>query len=67
MKIPVKSIVNALKNYVFKDPLIEIKANTRANICNNCTYLKGSFCTKCGCIIMFKIRSETERCPLKLW
>ena len=79
----ISNIVNGWKNLFFKDDKIELIAEQRAKICVNCKYAKqnkllifvnddiqevqGYECTKCKCPLSAKLRSENEKCPLKLW
>jgi hypothetical protein len=39
----------------------------RKEICNNCEKNKIGICTKCGCVIKFKVKFEQNQCPLGKW
>lgn len=45
------------------DELVE----KRMNVCKSCEFLKGNRCTKCGCFYEWKIKLETEKCPMGFW
>jgi len=39
----------------------------RFSICQACEFFTGTTCRKCGCIVSFKTRLETEHCPVGKW
>lgn len=39
----------------------------RLTICNNCEFLKGSACGKCGCNMAVKCKWGTASCPINKW
>lgn len=45
------------------DALIE----SRKAICEECPWLTGSTCQKCGCLYRAKIRLASEECPINKW
>lgn len=68
-----EEIVSGWKNYVFKNEAVEEMAKKRLLICidnqsqnENCMSDR-NFCTKCGCFIPAKVRSEKSRCPKGKW
>ena len=61
-------IISGWKNYMFKSEEIEKIAKDRLLICLECEkFTKRNTCSKCGCYIPAKVRSERNRCPLKKW
>lgn len=68
-----KQILEGVKNNMFKSEDVEVIAESRIAICNNCPHidLKGSqcmapgtqpCCSKCGCSLKFKVRSLSSDC-----
>ncbi len=43
------------------------EADRRMAICQECEFFIGKSCMKCGCVIKFKARLETEHCPIAKW
>lgn len=39
----------------------------RLEICEGCEFYKNGTCQKCGCVIRFKTKLATEKCPLGKW
>lgn len=41
----------------------------RMEICHNCPYISDSktYCTDCGCILVFKTKFKSSSCPKKYW
>ena len=61
------SILEGWKNVFWLSQDDEVKAKERAIICADCEKNKLGICTKCGCVLIAKIRSPHEVCPLKKW
>ena len=59
---PVKQMKNFVKG-------IEQMANTRLQICHNCSHWDRTFkrCKKCGCFTSAKARMPNAKCPANLW
>jgi Family of unknown function (DUF6171) len=69
-----KNITEAIKNTIFKDEDFEPFYNARMEVCKTCDSRFGGICTKCGCVLEFKVRSrrinengDIESCPLNKW
>ena len=63
-----EEIIDGWKHYFFKNEQVEEMAKNRIKICLSCSELKPSNrCTKCGCYMPAKVRSEKSKCPLKYW
>ena len=47
----------------------ESKQKKRLETCFNCDFIDGGKekCTKCGCIVKFKVYPESQNCPENLW
>jgi hypothetical protein len=39
----------------------------RTRLCIRCPYNNGGVCDVCGCVLKYKVRLETEECPLGKW
>lgn len=74
----VPSIVEGIKNKVFKKEHIEAEAAWRWTICKECSSLDTQgkkclapgtqpCCGECGCSLGFKTRSLSSECPLGKW
>lgn len=72
------SILEGIKNSIFKKEAIEEIASHRYDICKTCSEfdVKGDECTvsgtqpccaSCGCSLKFKTRSLSTSCPKSLW
>lgn len=46
-------------------------AKQRKQICDSCEYkkttLKVETCSKCGCVIVFKVKLDRSKCPISKW
>lgn len=61
-------IVLGWKNIVFKSEEVEKMAKDRLLSCLKCQYItKRKTCSKCGCYIPAKVRSEKSKCPKNYW
>ena len=71
-------IAEGVMNRVFKKEHIEVMAEARMEICNECELLdtKGDACfapgtqpccSDCGCSLSFKTRSPSSACPKEKW
>ena len=45
----------------------EEEIERRRVICESCEFLSGHRCAKCGCVLNYKIRLATQRCPIGRW
>jgi len=71
----IKSVSSSLNNWVNNGikKTSDENINIRTNICNVCDFWdseafnKSGKCNKCGCNTWFKIRMDTEKCPLGKW
>ncbi len=66
-----QEIFSGFKNLIFKDEVIEAKAEVKLKICFECPFRKEvlgiSKCSKCGCMTKAKVRSDNSTCPDKRW
>jgi hypothetical protein len=58
--------------WVFGGCKLSLSAEERMKICKKCdwfdtAHFPGPRCSKCGCILEFKTKMETEKCPLGKW
>ena len=72
-------ILDGVINDLYPDIEIEDEARRRLKICltpdkyePHCKYyshnnLLGPKCTKCGCVLKYKVKSTTSKCPIKKW
>ena len=67
--INLSEIIIGWKNYIVKDPKIEIIAEKRMETCVKCDKLKrdNNRCTVCGCYMVAKTRNLKSTCPLNKW
>lgn len=74
----VKSILEGVKNNIFKKEHVEAEAALRYAICKQCPLLdkEGHFCLMpgtepccgdCGCSLALKTRSLSSSCPVGKW
>ena len=67
----IKDVLEGWTNALIKDEEIEIIAEERLKICNECPYkktvLKVEICSKCHCPLISKTRSKETKCPLHKW
>ena len=72
------SILEGIKNNLFKKEHIEAEAELRFSICKKCTSLDTEgksclvsgtqpCCSQCGCSLELKTRSLSSECPLGKW
>lgn len=61
----IRSIAIGWFAYLFK-PKSQM-AQDRLAICDRCSYRKGYFCGKCGCVLAAKAEVEDEKCPVGQW
>lgn len=45
----------------------EDECERRLGICQSCEFFTGKTCRKCGCVVVFKTRLNTEHCPIRKW
>jgi hypothetical protein len=73
-----KSILEGVKNNIFKKEHVEAEAALRYAVCKQCSLLDkdGNFCLvpgtqpccgDCGCSLGLKTRSLSSSCPLDKW
>ena len=73
-----KSILEGIKNSLFKREHVEAEAQLRFEICRKCASLDSDgiqclmpgtepCCSECGCSLDLKTRSLSSECPLKKW
>ena len=65
-----KNFIESMKDYVEKPGIVEQDQYTRRRgICDGCEYLdpRQNRCTKCGCLLMAKLRAKSARCPIGKW
>lgn len=61
------NIIDGWKNVIWENPRIEKLAMDRAVICGDCFYNVNNTCTRCGCPLVAKTRSEYSKCPMSKW
>lgn len=64
-----KEIAKGIKNHLVNGDTLDSEAKMK--ICNVCPemykdVLFGKRCNKCGCVLKFKVKSDSE-CPLGKW
>jgi len=62
-----KAIIEGIGNTIFKKEETEKLATERLAICQQCKHYTGKTCSYCGCYTAFKIRQNTEKCPVGKW
>lgn len=66
-----KEIAAGYKNLIWKDKDIEVIADKRAKICNDCGELNRAgfylYCNLCGCYVPAKLRSPESECKAGKW
>lgn len=40
---------------------------SRMSICNSCEFKLDSRCSKCGCVLAYKVGLHAEKCPEEKW
>ena len=60
-----RSIIKGWYKYLFFKP--SIMGKYRISICKKCYYRKGFLCGECGCVLVAKVQSDDEFCPLNKW
>lgn len=78
-KLTIESVFSEIfpgwRNWAFHSPEVEKMALERGEVCRTCEFLGhfvqskryGKKCTKCGCPIAPKVRSESSKCPENKW
>jgi hypothetical protein len=46
---------------------VTYSANARMKICKSCEFFSSGKCDLCGCVLKFKTKMETEKCPINKW
>lgn len=73
-----KSILEGIKNNIFKKEHVEAEAELRFDICKECNsldreglhcFVSGTepCCAECGCSLDLKTRALSSECPLGKW
>jgi len=42
-------------------------AKNRMRICKSCDFFSSGKCVLCGCVLKYKTKMETEKCPIDKW
>ena len=46
---------------------VALSAEQRIEVCKKCEYYTKGKCSICGCVLKYKTKMETERCPINKW
>lgn len=46
---------------------VALTADERLDICKKCVHYIQGRCAVCGCILKYKTKMETEKCPIDKW
>jgi len=46
---------------------VSLSSTERMQICKTCEHYKAGVCSMCGCVLKYKTKMETERCPIDKW
>jgi len=46
---------------------VSLTAEQRMNICMKCEHNSSNLCSLCGCVLKYKTKMDTEKCPIKKW
>jgi hypothetical protein len=46
---------------------VALTADQRLAICKNCEHYVSGKCAICGCVLKYKTKMDTEKCPINKW
>jgi len=46
---------------------VALSAEERMKICLKCSHYDNGKCDICGCVLKYKTKMETEKCPINKW
>jgi len=65
-----KSAFTIMKGVLFEGKPVFAKQqeqDKRTQLCNDCEYKDNGICTKCNCILEYKIPFALSNCPIDKW